>query len=287
MAFVQAGQYEQARLSFQQAYAISKDPTTLWNLALAEMKTNRPVDAIRHFRAFKRDPKANTTDLPTCDTLINRLEAQTCRVNVTTTTGAEIKVDGERWPDNAPTPGPIDVGEGVHTITVSLGQKSQSKEVTAQKGQEVNVTIDIAETVVVLPPPHREDHVEPPKTEEKKVAFPPPTGAIILGGVGIVGLGLGVGFGVDALSTKSNGQAMEKSEPCANPSSAACGQIHDTQDHATRSALISNIGFIGGGALLAGGIVWWLVAPRKIEQSAQIVPVFNKDFAGLAVGQSF
>jgi hypothetical protein len=288
MAFVQAGQYEQARLSFQQAYAISKDPTTLWNLALAEMKTNRPVDAIRHFRAFKRDPKANGTDLPTCDTLINRLESQTCRVNLKTAPGAQIMVDGERWAENAPTPGPIDVGDGVHTITVSLGSKTESKDVTAVKGQEINVTIAIGETVVVLPPPHHEDHqVEPPKTETRSVAFPPPTGAILLGGVGLVGLGLGIGFGLDASSTKSNGQAMEVSEPCANPTSAACAQIHDTQDHANRSALISNIGFIGGGALLAGGIVWWLVAPKKIEKSAQIVPVFNKGFAGLALGKTF
>ena len=116
--------------------------------------------------------------------------------------------------------------------------------------------------------------------------FPPPTGALIVGGVGLVGLGLGVGFGLDALSAKSNGQDAEKSEPCANPTSAACAAIHDTQDHANRSALISNIGFIGGGALLAGGIVWWLAAPRKTEIS-RIVPMVNKGFAGLSYGRNF
>ena len=288
MAFANAGQYEQARLAFQQAYAISKDPTTLWNLALAEMKTNRAVDAIRHFRAFKRDPKASSTDLPTCDTLINRLEAQTCRVQVKTAAGAEISVDGERWQDAAPTPGPIDVGEGVHTIRVSLGTRWATKDINGVKGQEIVITLDVGESITVLPPPHHEDHpTEPPKTEEKSVVFPPPTGAIILGGVGLVGLGLGIGFGLDSSSKKSDGQTLEQSHPCANPTSAACAQINDTHDGATRSALISNIGFIGGGALLAGGIVWWLVAPRKVQKSAQIMPVFNKGFAGLAIGQAF
>jgi hypothetical protein len=282
MAFVQAGQYEQARLSFQQAYAISKDPTTLWNLALAEMKTNRPVDAIRHFRAFKRDPKANTTDLPTCDTLIHRLEAQTCRVNVTTTAGAEIKVDGERWADNAPTPGPIDVGDGVHTITVSLGEKSQSKDVTAQKGQEINITIDIAPTVVVLPPPppHREDHLEPPKTEEKKVVFPPPTGAIILGGVGIVGLGLGVGFALDSSSKRTSFDNAN----CATVGSQNCADIRSS---GTTASTIAYVGYIGGGALLAGGIVWWLVAPRTKLETVGVTPMLSPGLAGLSLHKSF
>jgi hypothetical protein len=281
MAFVQAGQYEQARLAFQQAYAISKDPTTLWNLALAEMKTNRPVDAIRHFRAFKRDPKANTTDLPTCDSLIQRLEAQTCRVNVTTATGAEIKVDGERWADNAPTPGPIDVGDGAHTITVSLGSKSESRDVTATKGQEINITINIDDTVVVLPPPHRDEHpIEPPKTEEKSVAFPPPTGAIILGGVGIIGLGLGVGFALDSTSKRSTFD----SQNCATVGTTSCT---DLRSSGTTASTISYVGYIGGGALLAGGLVWWIVAPRTKMQTVGLTPMLSPGLAGLSLHKSF
>lgn len=281
MAFVQAGQYEQARLAFQQAYAISKDPTTLWNLALAEMKTNRPVDAIRHFRAFKRDPKANTTDLPTCDSLIQRLEAQTCRVQVQTATGAEISVDGERWADNAPTPGPIDVGDGSHTITVTLGSKSATQDVTAQKGQEVTVKIDIAETVVVLPPPHHEDHhVDPPKTEEKSVAFPPPTGAIILGGVGIIGLGLGVGFALDSTSKRNTFD----SQNCATIGTTSCT---DLRSSGTTASTISYVGYIGGGALLAGGLVWWIVAPRTKLQTVGLTPMLSPGLAGLSLHKSF
>ncbi len=280
MAFVQAGQYEQARLAFQQAYAISKDPTTLWNLALAEMKTNRPVDAIRHFRAFKRDPKANTTDLPTCDTLIQRLEAQTCRVQVQTATGAEITVDGERWADNAPTPGPIDVGEGAHTIRVSLGARVATKDIDGVKGQEITITLDVGEASA-LPPPHHDDHpAEPPKSEEKSVAFPPPTGAIILGGAGIIGLGLGVGFALDSSSKRSSFDNAN----CATVGSASCA---DTRSSGTTASTIAYVGYIGGGALLAGGIVWWLVAPRTKMQSVGLAPMISPGLAGLSLHKSF
>jgi len=283
MAFANAGQYEQARLAFQQAYAISKDPTTLWNLALAEMKTNRAVDAIRHFRAFKRDPKASSTDLPTCDTLINRLEAQTCRVQVKTAAGAEISVDGERWQDAAPTPGPIDVGEGVHTIRVSLGTRWATKDINGVKGQEIVITLDVGESITVLPPPHHEDHpTEPPKTEEKSVVFPPPTGAIILGGVGLVGLGLGIGFGLDSKSKSDDVTAGSQGGDCASPTSAACSALQSKNDSAKTSATIGTIGYVGGGALLAGGIVWWLVAPRKELRSGMIVPTMGPREAGIS-----
>ncbi|HEX7663089.1 MAG TPA: hypothetical protein VF407_01190, partial [Polyangiaceae bacterium] len=173
LAFVQAGQYEQARLAFQQAYAISKDPTTLWNLALAEMKTGHEVDALRHFREFKRDPKAKQTDIPQCDALIQRMEAQTCQVDVQTAPGAQITVDGEKWSEEAPTKDPIDVGEGVHTIRVQLGAQWASKDVNATKGQRITITLKVGVESGPGGP------VEPPKTEEKTKVFPPPTGAII------------------------------------------------------------------------------------------------------------
>lgn len=256
LAFVQAGQYEQARLAFAQAYAISKDATTLYNLALAEMKTGHDVEAIRHFRQFKRDPNAKQSDIPQCDELIKRMEAQTCQVNVTTAPGAEITVDGQRWGENAPTSDPIDVGEGKHTIRVQLGARWASKDVDAQKGQEIHITLDVGVSE------HHEDHpVEPPE-HEKKVMFPPPTGAIILGGLGLVGLGVGIGMGVASSGSASDAQALADRKACANTSSADCASLKSKNDTAKSDGLVSVIGYAGGGALLAGGIVWWLVAPR-------------------------
>lgn len=280
LAFVQAGQYEQARLAFEQAYAISKDPTTLWNLALAEMKTGHEVEALRHFREFKRDPKAKQTDIPQCDALIQRMEAQTCQIDLQTTPGAQILVDGKKWGEDAPTQDPIDVGEGVHTIRVQLGAEWASKDVNATKGQRITITLKVG---VDQGPGHGTE--PPPAVEEKSTAFPPPTGAIILGGVGLVGLGLGVGFGLASSSAGSDAQSLSDHRVCAVPTSADCASLHDKNDSAKSSALVSVIGYGAGGALLAGGIVWWIVAPRHHEMPVE--PTVGPNGAGISLHGHF
>ncbi len=280
LAFVQAGQYEQARLAFAQAYAISKDPTTLWNLALAEMKTNHPVDAIRHFRQFKRDPKANAQDIPTCTSLIERMEAQTCHVIVKTAPGAEITVDGERWSEEAPTSDPIDVSEGVHTIRVQLGTRWASKDIEGVKGQEVTITLDVGEA-----PQEHHDHDVGPPTHDRTKMFPPPTGAMILGGVGLVGVGLGVGFGLASSSAGSDAQTLADKKVCANAASPDCASLQSKNDTAKQDGVISTIGYVGGGALVAGGIIWWLVAPRHEEVA--VAPSVGRGSATLTLSGRF
>src|SRR5580698_10479557 len=55
LARVKSKDYEAARLSFEQAYAVLHRPLILWNLALAEEKTARPLDALAHFRQVARE----------------------------------------------------------------------------------------------------------------------------------------------------------------------------------------------------------------------------------------
>src|SRR5580658_4422188 len=51
---VKAGDFEAARMSFVQAYVVLHKPDILWNLALSEEKSARPLDALAHFKEFAR-----------------------------------------------------------------------------------------------------------------------------------------------------------------------------------------------------------------------------------------
>jgi hypothetical protein len=81
--------------------------------------------------------------------------------------------------------------------------------------------------------------------------------ALVLGGVGVVGLGLGAAFGGVALSQKSSAEVA-----CPG---AACATRDGSNDwsHAALSGDVSTVGFIVGAAALAGGLTLWLAAPAR------------------------
>src|SRR5215469_2914549 len=56
---VKDGDFEGARVSFAQAYAVLKKADILWNLALAEQKSGHPVEAIGHFKQLQHDARTD------------------------------------------------------------------------------------------------------------------------------------------------------------------------------------------------------------------------------------
>ena len=81
----------------------------------------------------------------------------------------------------------------------------------------------------------------------------------IIGSVGIVGIVLGAIFGAQAKSKES-----EADSHCNPDNLNQCTQDGlDLLDEGKTAATISNVGFIAGGVLLAGGIVIMLTAPSS------------------------
>src|SRR5258706_5056331 len=84
VAAVDAGNYEAARVAFQQAYALKPHPSVLRNLGQAELKTGRYVEAARHLSTFVRDTTYGTTpereaaakSLAQAETQVGRAPAQ-------------------------------------------------------------------------------------------------------------------------------------------------------------------------------------------------------------------
>jgi hypothetical protein len=85
---------------------------------------------------------------------------------------------------------------------------------------------------------------------------------IVVGGAGVALLAVGAGFG--ARANHKNGDAKDKG--CRGklcPDQAGV----DLTDDAQTAAKISDVGFIGGGALLAGGLLTYFLAPRGEHQT--------------------
>lgn len=107
-------------------------------------------------------------------------------------------------------------------------------------------------------------------SKPKGVASPPPAAgpyvpfwgvqrivAVNAVGLGFVGMGLGAGFGVDAL-----GKTSAAKDHCFGGTPLRCdAEGQSLYSGARTSALTSDIGLIAGGVLLAGGAALWLTSP--------------------------
>jgi hypothetical protein len=117
----------------------------------------------------------------------------------------------------------------------------------------------------------------PPAAHERPgvSAGPWRTLGLVAGGLGAVGLGVGAAFGIKAMGDKNDAH-------CDTTNACKAGPLSDARGSAT----ISTIGFVAGGALLAGGAALVLLAPRVRGADAaalQIAPAVGASDAGLLV----
>jgi hypothetical protein len=90
--------------------------------------------------------------------------------------------------------------------------------------------------------------------------------ALVAGGIGVVGLGIGTAFGVMAISKKSDAESACPGTPCATQTGS------NRWSDAASTGNVSTVGFIVGGVGIAGGLVLWLTAKPSSDRalSAQV-----------------
>ncbi len=100
----------------------------------------------------------------------------------------------------------------------------------------------------------------------------------VLGGAGIVGIGLGTYFGLKAKSTYDDSASHCKNGVCDSAG-------FDGGEDASSQAAVSTVAFIAGGALLAGGLILFLTAPKDGGVSVQ--PTAGLNGGGLRLGATW
>jgi serine/threonine-protein kinase len=100
---------------------------------------------------------------------------------------------------------------------------------------------------------------------------------LVVGGVGVVGLGVGTIFGLNAISHE------KKADKACSPTLCQEQGGQDESDSAHHAAVISNVAFGVGGGLIAVGALVYLLAPTKSE-AVGVTPLLAPGFAGLSVG---
>lgn len=187
--------------------------------------------------------------------------------------GMEVRLDGEAIPDAVwGTPLPVDPGGHEVEVRAPARRPWSSKTTVTQPGSRVSVAV----------PALAEDRATTSSAGGRGLSTTEVL-AIVAGGLGLTGLGVGTAFGLDAASKKSGYQQLQVGGRCT---SEACVTL---SKDAVGAATLSTVGFLAGGTLAATGLVLWLVAPGRDAEgrAVALVPVAGPGSAGAGLAGSW
>ena len=294
LTLMRDGKLPEACASFEQSQAIERGIGTMLYLADCYEKTGRTASAWALFREAASEARASgqSERAEAGRQRAERLEAMLGRLTIQVPEGErpaklEVLRNGIQVP--AGTWGvPVPVDPGQHRVEVRApGYQPYEQTVSIEQGPgswkvelpKLVAAPKVAEPEPLPPPAPVASSLAPPteRTEPAPGRTQRITG-ILMGSAGVALLAVGAGMGARAM--KQNNTAKDR---CPEISCEDQEGV-DASKSAKTAATISTVGFAGGGALLAGGLLTYLLAPKG---EAQIAFAVDQRSALLSVGGAF
>jgi tetratricopeptide (TPR) repeat protein len=269
-----AKDFAKSRDKFAAAFAKHPAPASLLNLAISEKELGQYVQALGHYRTFigLPDTEIVVQGRPTAKAGIEDCNARICRIEVRAPAGTTVRLDTAAPKTQGSVVDVLETLPGEHTVDLRGKEGARVRKLTCAAGAVVSV--EYAEKGISAPPP---------VTEEAR----PTAGYVVPGvllGAGLVGVGLGIGFGVASRGTTDDGEALIRSDACRSQSSATCGVARDKVDTSKSQQTLSIVSYVAGGTLAAAGVVSFLLWPKQTrERAVRVTPTVG----GILVTGSF
>jgi len=294
-----AGDYGRACPKLAESYEQDPGTGTLLALAMCREREGKLASAWAAYGQVaslsKRDGRADREQVAReqVAALEPRLSRLTINVDGATAAlpGLSVKRDGSPIGSGAwGTAVPLDPGEHVLEATAT-GKKPWSATVTIgaeRDAQSVTIpALEVDEQAALGAAAAAGTTTDAPPEQAGASKGPPlRTIGLIVGGVGIVGLGVG---GVFALQANSANKESNESGHC--DAQNQCDTIGgEKRDDAKTAAGVATVMFITGGVLTAAGVTLFLVGSPKRKATGALVeaaPVVGRSDAGLVVRGSF
>ncbi len=263
------GRWEQARLVFLQAYAVHPTSVVLWDLAVAEIKSEHFLDAAQHLQQYRKHPSAEPEKLARLDDYMGRVYARVGRLQVDAPVTAVLWLDGARteWSADSPVVAP----PGEHTVTLTYGDQRVEQKVTLAPGAADSVSLrapppapsaSAAEPALVGRGLRSSDFDVNPATHTN-AGSPARTVTVIAGATLAVASGVvGTVFALRGWSATTDAADQKDAlgpASCTTPS-LACDRLAKTNADAHKANLTAGIAFLaagGFGALTLGTLLVW------------------------------
>lgn len=274
-----SGKFAEACPKFEASQQLDPGLGTMLNLAECYEKTGRTASAWAEYReaiplARAAGSKARQ-DLATerAQALEERLSTLTIRAISGEDADAHLEVrrDGVALQDaELGSPIPVDPGEHMIEAAAPGKQKWISKVQVGADAAKVQVEIPplkpeggAAATAGSAPAVASATTTAPPSDKPASDGSAQRTAGLVVGGAGIVGLGLGTFFGLQASSKWSDAKAK-----CTDYPFDCTTDGTNLRSSARSAGTVSTVAFVAGGALLATGVVLYLTASKSKESVA-------------------
>ena len=204
-ALQKAGDNDAALEQYKGALAEKETPEGLLGMAQTQDALKDYRGAVASYEKFLAAvPKNLVKEGETAKARSAELQKMPATIKIASTPeGAAIAVDEKLQEAKAPTS--IEVPAGHHVVKVTLkGYDPFTQEVDAAFASTVEVTAALKETPVAAPPPAAPAPVTKLEAPPSPVASRSKVPAFITGGIAVAALGVGTGFGIRALSKKSD-----------------------------------------------------------------------------------
>jgi hypothetical protein len=265
---LQQGHLAEACSKFAASQQLAPSGGTLLNLADCYEKNGQLASAWAKFREVaSRAQRAGRADVEQiANDRVKQIEPRLSFLTIVVppaadVDGLEIRRDGE-LSLRAAWGAPLPVDGGDHTIHVTAPGKLARVIPTHVRptGDRVTVTLAPLETSPVSSSP---GGAETDDTSRRRRATFQRSLALVAGGAGVVALGVGIVFGVKAISKNDEAMALCPASPrCDDPAGVTL------TDDAKSAATVSTVTFIAGGVLVAGGVALYLTAPSSSPAKA-------------------
>jgi hypothetical protein len=297
-ALIKAGRTSEACAKFAESHRLDPQIGTLLNLALCHEDEGKTASAWAEFNEVEERSGSKSERAEFAHRHARAVEGKLSRLRVRIdppVQGLSLTLDAR--PLRAAALGsliPLDPGE--HAVEAAApGKERWVERVKIEPGPATQeLVVKMVDAPATSPPaatpsasaaPAPAPAREPtsPSTTRRDVGF-------VIGAVGIVGLGIGAGYGLSALSKKNDYDDKWPGGNCSkNPTDTNnCASAGDAKRDLDKAAIISTIGFAAGAAGVATGLYLVLSAPSSQQASAvRFAPMLARSAAGVTIAGGF
>jgi len=300
--------FESARVSFEQAYAVMHIDSVLKNLAIAQLRSKHVLEGARNLAEYLRSAKGVADkDHAAVQKLLTDAERELGRLAVETdVTDANIVIDGETV-GRSPLGFDWYVSPGSHLISVSkAGYKTEEQSALVEAGQRKASSIRLlaptapagveASSGAATSP--ASPGTDPPNSrgiETRTVVLVAGAAVTIVAASGALFFGLkSSSANSDAMSALAQARAQFGNDPCSSAAgshSAACAQVHSKLDDRTSASHWATASLaVAGVSALTTGALFFLWPQREADSNAgalRLLPAVQQGSAAVVLTGQF